>query len=156
MVEARVATDKMRESIQLLERRLSQERQAQADAERRGKLAEEIGDTQTVEVARDFAGKHAEKAAVLERRLEAQKAELGLAERELQEMKEKFQQFDRGQLGPETTRSAEAAWESITSAGGSRPETDQGGERLKSELDLKARSEQVEEPLRALKKKLGK
>ena len=80
VVEARTSIELMREGVTKTEARLAAERQKLADAERRGRLAAGIQDTDTVEVAEKFAAKHGERVKVLEGKLEAQQAELMLAE----------------------------------------------------------------------------
>src|ERR1051326_595861 len=61
VVELKAAVGKMREGLALTERQLEVERRHRDDAERRGKLAEGIRDQETVEVARQFVAKHAER-----------------------------------------------------------------------------------------------
>src|SRR3989449_2649838 len=74
VVEAKLAVGETREAVARTERDLTQERQRLADAERRGRLAAEIQDRETVDVAQRFAAKHRERAAVLEEKLAARPA----------------------------------------------------------------------------------
>src|SRR5438874_9821304 len=67
VVEAKLAVGETREAVARTERDLTQERQRLADAERRGRLASEIQDRETVEVAQRFAAKHRGRAEVLAR-----------------------------------------------------------------------------------------
>src|SRR6267378_4959674 len=76
VVEAKLAVGETREAVARTERDLTQERQRLADAERRGRLASEIQDQETVTVAERFAVKHRERVAVLERKLAAQQEEV--------------------------------------------------------------------------------
>src|SRR5712691_10452167 len=76
VVEANAAVGEMSEALGRTERELGAERQRLADAERRGRLAVEIQDGETVEVAQRFATKHRERVGVLERKLAAQRDEL--------------------------------------------------------------------------------
>src|SRR5881409_1601857 len=69
VVEAKLAVGETREAVARTERDLTQERQRLADAERRGRLASEIQDRETVEVAQLFAAKHRERAEVLAKKL---------------------------------------------------------------------------------------
>src|SRR5205809_127028 len=83
VVEAKVAVRELGQGVVRTEAELAAERQRLADAERRGRLAAEIQDRETVEVAARFAAKHRERLGVLERKLAAQRDELGLTQREL-------------------------------------------------------------------------
>jgi len=65
VVEAKLAVGETREAVARCEQDLAQERQRLADAERRGRLAGEIQDRETVEVAQRFATKHRERVEVL-------------------------------------------------------------------------------------------
>src|SRR2546426_2895997 len=76
VVEAKLAVGETREAVARTERDLTQERQRLADAERRGRLASEIQDRETVEVAQRFAAKHRERAEVLAKKLAALQGEL--------------------------------------------------------------------------------
>ena len=138
------------------ERRLTLERQQLADAERRGRLAQGIQDTETAEVAERFAATHRERVAVLERKLDAQRQELALAEREFGGMKQQLVDYERSHPADRASARVESAWRSVEAAGGSRPETDVEGERLRSELDRAAREARADEQLAALKRKMGK
>src|SRR5207247_139060 len=70
-------------------------RQRLADAERRGRLAAEIQDQETVAVAGRFAAKHRERVGVLERKLAALNDELALYERELADMQAQLARVER-------------------------------------------------------------
>src|SRR5690606_9390761 len=67
-------------------RRLEEERKEIGVCRRREALARGIGDEETAEIARRFAEKHTERAAVLEKLVDALEAESGLLEREVAEM----------------------------------------------------------------------
>lgn len=157
VVEARTSLMEMRSQLSDTERRLENERQRLEDAERRGKLADGIGDRETAEVAGEFAGKHRERVAVLTRKLDAQRAELVLADREFVQMREQFKKA-RTQQGLEGDASdrIESAWRNIENAGGTRPELDLKDELLRSQLDAAAKEAAANEQLRQLKKKMGR
>jgi hypothetical protein len=150
LIEARLGLTTMRDALVRTEQELATERKQLADAERRGRLAAEVPDAETVGVAGRFAAKHRERVQVLERKLAVQREELALAEREVEEMR---QQFRGAARGPESA-SVEAAWRDLGAAGVERPtsETD----RLVVEEDRRRREQAVEEQLAYLKKKLGK
>ena len=154
LVEARVGVAGMRDALQSLERELATERENLATAERRGRLAAEVPDPETVAIAERFAVRHRERVALLERKLAVQRDELSLAQRELEAM---TAQYREARLGiPQARASANAAWRDIEAAGGTRPETDLDGELLRHDSDRRAHEQAVEQQLAYLKKKLGK
>jgi len=122
VVEARVAVQEIQEARRRTDRALAAERQGLADAERRGRLAGEIQDAETVEVAGRYAAKHRERVAVLEQKGAAQQAELALAERDLAEMHAQLKTAEQGRPLSQAERSTEAAWRDIQAAGGARPD----------------------------------
>lgn len=156
VVEAKVAVAEARDGVARTERDLAEERQRLADAERRGRLAAEIQDRETVAVAERFAAKHRERAGVLERKLLALQAELALYERELGDMQAQLVRASRDRPLTEAERSAERAWRDLQSAGGARPGTDPADELLKSRLDHAAREAAADRQLQELKKKMKK
>lgn len=154
VVDAKVAVREVREALKRTELELAAERQRLADAERRGRLAGEIQDAETVEVANRFAAKHRERLAVMERKYESQQAELALAEKELAEMQTQLSAADQGRVGAE--RSTEAAWREIQRAGGARPGVDPEDDLLKSQMERAQREAAADRQLDELKKKLRK
>ncbi|MGH7531099.1 MAG: hypothetical protein ACREMN_12005 [Gemmatimonadales bacterium] len=156
VVEAKVAVQEIREAVARTEGELTLERRRLADAERRGRLAQEIQDPETVAVAERFAGKHRERVGVLERKLAAQREELALAERELAEMQAQLQAAVRDRPAMEAERSAEQAWRDVQGAGGTRPGVDLEDELLKSQMDRAAREAAAEQQLDELKKRMRK
>lgn len=158
VVDAKVAVEEIRGAVMRTEAELAAERQRLADAERRGRLAAEIQDQETVQVAERFAAKHRERAGVLERKLSAQREELALAERELGEMQVQLKSADRGVPGGVDggTSSTEQAWRDLQAAGGARPDVDLQQELLKHDIDRVARERAADEQLDLLKKKIRK
>jgi len=156
VVEAKVAVQDMRAAVARTEAELALERQRLADAERRGRLAGEIQDQETVAVAQRFAAKHRERVGVLERKQAAQKEELGLAERDLAEMQRQLRSADQGSPDVRSSRSTEEAWRDLQAAGGSRPGMDLRDELLKSEMDRARREAAADQQLEELKKKMRK
>jgi hypothetical protein len=150
LIEARVGIGGMRDALVRTERELAAERKQLADAERRGKLAAEVPDPETVSVADRYAARHRERVQVLERKLEVQREELALAEREVAEMAAQFKGAVRG---PEAA-SVEAAWRDLETAGASRPVSDD--DRLAAEADRRRQEDAVEAQLAYLKRKMGK
>jgi len=159
VVDAKVAVDEMRAALTRTEGALGAERQRLADAERRGRLAAEIQDQETVQIAERFTARHGERVAVLERKLAAQREELALAERDLGEMHAQLKSAEssRGGGGGGTAEaSTERAWREVQAAGGARPGVDLQEELLKADMDRMARERAADEQLDLLKKKLGK
>jgi hypothetical protein len=96
MVETKVALGALRDALGRTGRELAAERRQLADAERRGRLAAEAGDQETVEVAQRFVARHIERIAVLERRLGVQQDEILLLERDYSELAESYRLARRG------------------------------------------------------------
>ena len=156
VIEAKVAVQEMHEALGRTQGELTLERQRLADAERRGRLAGEIQDQETVTVAERFAVKHRERVQVLERKLAAQQEEAALAERDLTEMQAQLKNAEKDRATVEGERSTERAWREVQSAGGTRPGMDLQDELLKSQMDRAAREAAAQEQLEALKKKMRK
>ena len=156
VIEAKVAVRELRDALGRTERELAAERQRLADAARRGRLAAEIQDGETADVARRFATKHGERVSVLEKKLVAQRDEVALAERELGEMQAELTRAERDRPLTEAERSAERAWRNLEQAGRVRPGVDPQDEVLKTQLDRAAREEAAEAQLRELKQRMKK
>ena len=90
LVRAKMAVDDLRVGVEVTRRRLATERTELETVRRRRTLAEGIGDAETVQVASRFETQHAERLALLEKKLEAEEGELQLVEREVEEMKVQF------------------------------------------------------------------
>lgn len=156
VVDAKVAVAEIQDAVTRTDRELGLERQRLADAERRGRLAGEIQDQETVAVAERFTAKHRERITVLERKLASQREELALAERELAEMQAQLKTADRDRPAMEGDRSTEQAWRDVQNAGGARPGMDLQDELLKSDMDRAAREAAAARQLEELKKKMRK
>ena len=151
ILEAKVGVSVMRSALTSTEKELAGERRQLADAERRGRLAAEVPDVETVALAERFAVRHRERVAVLERKLVVQRDELVLAEREVAEMLGEYRAARPGA----PFESIDAAWRDLEAAGGERPGSGPGDELLRDETDRKLK-ETVEAQLAFLKKKLRK
>jgi hypothetical protein len=164
VIEAKVAVRDMRDALTRTQAELARERQQLVDAERRGRLAGEIQDQETVAVAERFAARYRERVAVLERKLAAQQDEITLAERDLGEMQTQLKAADRDRPGGGAAAggaggvatSTEQAWRDLQAAGGERPGVDLKDELLRSEMDRAAREAAAEQQLQEIKKKLRK
>jgi hypothetical protein len=148
LLEARLGLGTMREALAATERELASERKQLSDAERRGRLAADLPDPETVSVAERFAARHRERVLVLERKLLVQRDELTLAEREVAEMAAEHRRAHRGS----GSSSIDAAWRDLESAGATRPVSEE--DRLQADADRRMRERVVEEQLDYLKRKL--
>jgi hypothetical protein len=142
VVDAKVAVAEIQEAVTRTGREVELERQRLADAERRGRLAGEIQDQETVAVAARFATKHRERVGVLEHKLAAQREELALAQRELDDMQAQLKSADRDRPAMH--------------AEGTQPGLDLQDELLKSDMDRAAREAAAARQLEELKKKMRK
>lgn len=154
VVDAKVAVEEMRAALVRTEGEVNAERQRLADAERRGRLAAEIQDQETVQIAERFTLRHRERVGVLERKLAAQREELALAERDLGEMHAQLKSAEGP--GAAADASTERAWREVQAAGGARPGVDLQDELLKADMDRVARERAADEQLDLLKKKFGR
>lgn len=83
---ARRALDRLEADLIAARKELAvDEEQAQTN-ERRGAMAENIGDEETARIARDFARRHAGRAAILRRKVEVLQDELTLRREDLEVM----------------------------------------------------------------------
>jgi hypothetical protein len=151
LIEARLGITDLRRALAAAEAELEAERKQLADAERRGRLAAAVPDAETVAVAERFAARHRERILVLERKVAVQGDELGLAEREVQEMTSQLRSATQG--GPRS-ESVDAAWRDLEAAGGSRPSDE--SDRMAADFDRRKRDEAIEAQLEYLKKKMRK
>ena len=151
LVEARLGITEMRRALASAAAELESERKQLADTERRGRLAAAVPDAETVAVAERFAIRHRERILVLERKVVLQRDELGLAEREAQEMTAQWRSASQG--GPRS-ESIDAAWRDLEAAGTSRSPDE--SDRIAAELDRRKREDAVEAQLAYLKKKMGR
>lgn len=151
IVEAKVSVREMREQLEQTRRRLATERDELETVRRRGKLAAQIEDAQTMELAAEYERKHGERVAVLERKLAAQEAELGLAEREVEDMTRELKSRAAGLGGP-------AAAEVGMGDGSPIPPDDplEPDAGLRGEIDRAARDARAAEMLAELKRRMGK
>lgn len=149
ILEAKVGVSTMRNAVVATERELVIEQRQLADAERRGRLAAELPDPETLAVAERFTVRHRERVTVLEHKLAVQQEELALAEREVEEMVAEYRAARPG------TDSVEAAWRDLQEAGGDRPGIDMDDDAGRTDHARKV-EEAVEAQLAFLKKKFGK
>lgn len=86
LVQAKAGVHDLHDALQKSRQRLVAEERELETVRRRRQLAEGIGDAETVQVAMRFEQVHTERVDIVRRKIEAQEAELALAEREVDEM----------------------------------------------------------------------
>lgn len=142
LVEFKVVVGTHRETLVKVERELAEECVQEADAERRGRLAADIGDAETVRIATEYTARHRERVLLLTRKVEVVRDELAYAEREYEALAARYQAARQG-LG----------------TSGAPPSTDPADrelDALKAKSDREANQQAVQAQLEMLKKKLGK
>jgi phage shock protein A len=98
LVEARALIPRIEEDLKGARAELARERELLERTERRGKLANQINDGETVRIAEEFSAKHRERIGVLEQKVAARDAELALRKREADEMKRQYQEADANRM----------------------------------------------------------
>jgi hypothetical protein len=94
MVTARANLPLQDRNLQGAEAELQRERRALEDAERRGAMAEKIGDAETARIAHEFADRHRRRVAVMEEKVRAARAERELAYQETEDMMRRYKEAD--------------------------------------------------------------
>ena len=136
----KVGLGEMRDALATSERELPAARQELETYQRRGRLAADIGDAETVRIADEYTAKARERVDLLERKVLVQRDELAMAERDYAEARRRFDAASRG-----------------VPLGGESPPADAGAAdpALGATLDQRARDAAVDAQLEQLKKKMG-
>jgi hypothetical protein len=145
IVQAKMAVHDLKAGVEATRKKLERERTELETVRRRGKLASEINDAETVRVAGDYERKHTGRVEVLERKLAAQEAELALAQEELGEMTRQLKLA--GAAGGRIPMPGQAP------AGVDEPDPDA---ELRRDIDRATRASQAEQQLAELKRRMGK
>ncbi len=140
LVEAKVAVSSLRAELAETRARLVHEQNELATVQRRGKMATDIRDEETARIAAQYEKRHTERIQVLERKLQAQEAELLLAEQEMAEM--------RAQM-----KGAGLAAPDISAPDVPPPEPQ---DELRRAVDRVAREAEAERQLAELKRRMSK
>ncbi len=145
VMNARGARDKLAGEIRRTRQEAQQEKSQEEVCKRREQMARSIGDEETVRLAVAFAARHAERAAILERKVEILEAEQGLLARDLEEMeKELAAQPD----APRVTTAA-TVQDVLGERERNRQDRDFGRlEREQRERDAEARLEELKRKMR--------
>ena len=166
LVRARLGLEDLQGGISQTRVRLAEERRELETVQRRRQLAERIDDQETVEIAARFERQHAERVAVLERKLEAQQSEVDLLEREVREMGAEFKAahagVDPSRVAGPTTAQRDAAHEKAAQAevdealGGRDAGLGAELDALRRQAEREARAASAEEKLAELKRRMGR
>ena len=155
LVQARMGLDDLRGGVGATRQRLEVETRELETMRRRKAAASAISDAETVALSEKYEVVHAERADVLRRKLEAQEAELGMVEREVDEMTTELKQamLGVGGAGSAIPDAARAEAESVLD----------GGKNVAEEIDAlgragrrSARESEAEQKLAELKRRMGK
>lgn len=116
LVEFKTALAESRAAGSAAERELDSERRQLADAERRGGLAQGIGDGETARIAEEFTQRHRERIALLTRKLGVIVDETAYLEREYQALAAQYQAVRQGS-GPAAAapRAEDPEFDALTS-----------------------------------------
>lgn len=156
VVEQKVGVRLMQEELAKAEQLLAAERAQLETAQRRRDMAASIEDTETVTVADKFIARHQERLAILVKKVDAQREELALAERDLAEMTTQLQDAARRNPSISSERSTDAAWNGLGQGGMDRPETDLEHELLQGRMERAAREAAADAKLDELKRRMGR
>jgi hypothetical protein len=96
LIQARLGLDDMRSGLEKAKQRLAAEERELETMRRRKTLAAGIKDKETLDLAEKYEQMHAERVEVMRRKVEAQEAELALAEREVGSMTAELRQVMAG------------------------------------------------------------
>jgi hypothetical protein len=153
LVQARMGLDDMRDGLKKAQQRLALEEKELETVRRRKQLAEGISDAETVGIATKYEEMHVERVDVLRRKVEAQAAELALAEREVGQMTTELKAVMNGTDPRAAARTTlDAADDPTQAASQLREEIDALG-RARARADAEA---DADRRLEELKRKMGK
>ncbi|MDB4916744.1 MAG: hypothetical protein JWM95_4388 [Gemmatimonadetes bacterium] len=158
LIQAKMGLDELRTGPLQTRQRLDVELRELETMRRRKAAAAAIDDAETVALSEKYEAIHAERAEVLKRKLDAQEAELVMAEREVAEMTAELKLAAVGGTMPGGVAAADAA--------SARAEADSildNGAHVASEIDAlgragarSAREAEAERQLAELKRRMGK
>ena len=83
---ARTALNRLQSDLAQARKDLAAEEESEQTARRRAEMAQRIDDGATVRIAAEFAERHAQRAAILRRKVEVLQDELGMRQEELGDM----------------------------------------------------------------------
>lgn len=98
LTRAKLGLEDLRQGVATTRARVAAEQRELDTVLRRKRLAEGIGDAETVQVAERFERQHQERVTVLTQKLAAQESELAMTEDDVREMTEAFKSASRGAM----------------------------------------------------------
>ena len=155
LVQARMGLDDLRGGVASTRQRLDAETRELETMRRRKAAATTINDAETIALAEKYEAMHAERVEVLRRKLEAQDAELSMADREVAEMTAELKQAMIGggatptSLPDEANAEADAVLDSNRNIADEIDALGRAGQRS-------AREAEAEQRLAELKRRMGK
>jgi hypothetical protein len=148
LVQAKVGLGDLRQGVERTRARLEAERAELETVRRRGKLAADIDDRETVRIAEQYERKHGDRVTVLEKKLAAQQEELALAEHEIDEMTAQLRAAYVGVVPPGAAPASPMP-DPLEEA---RAE----GDALRRDIERAARDAAAQRQLDELKRRMGK
>jgi phage shock protein A len=139
VADAKVQLRELDDQITRTDAEVEREKSEVATARRRGKMAQDIGDAETAQIAAQYAARHEERQRVLEQKAAAFRQEVVLLKKEVEEMlaKVKEAQSKRDSLAASAGRSG--ARESLHAADDLFSELDRMADKIGDE-DARARA----------------
>ena len=130
VADAKASADELESQIGKTLQQIEREKNEVATARRRGKMATDIGDTETAQIAEQYAAKHEERLRLLEQKATALQGELDFQRKEVDGMMQKLKEAKakRDALGATTGRTS--ARESIKGADDLFSELDRMAEKI--------------------------
>lgn len=139
VADAKVRIRELEDQVARANLEAEREKQEAATARRRGKMAADIGDTETVQLAEQYAQRHEERQHVLEQKSAALTQELAIRRKEIDEMMAKVKEAQSKRDALSATTGRKDARESIRAADDLFAELDRMAEAIGDE-DARAKA----------------
>jgi len=160
LVHARLGVDDLRSGVAKARERTAEAQQELETIRRRKRLAEQIGDAETVQVATRFETLQAERVEVLSRKQDAQERELALAEREVAEMSADFRRAVAGVGSGSVSGGGVAGGDAHDRAAAAEVDallgSDEAADRERRQASRAQRDADADARLAELKRRMGK
>jgi hypothetical protein len=156
LVTARMGLDDLRGGVNVTRQRLLVEQRELETMRRRKGLAAGISDAETMALAEKYEAHHTERVVVLTRKLEAQEAELAIAERDVAEMTAALK---REALGAQASRGRSIEEDAAAEAEAATGDASHVAEEIEAMDRARARADRDAEAARKLeelKRRMGK
>jgi hypothetical protein len=150
LTSAAGALARLEEEIRRTRREAATEREAEEVCRRRERLARDAGDEETVRVAIEFAARHAERAAVLQRKAEVLEDERSLLQRDMDGMRRVIAEAPPA-AGAAASANAGARADPLDDPASPRRATDHDFSRLEHDARDRAAAARLEELKRRMR-----